>query len=254
MISTTSKSKLPKWARGLIALAFWLGLWQLAAWLVGKELLLPGPLAVAEPLARLCTQGDFWAAAGLSLLRIFCGFALGVLLGLLFAALSCLGEVPDAIFSPAMRLARTTPVASFIILLLLWTGRDMVPVLVPMLMVAPVVWESVKTGVQTTDGALLEMARAYRFGRWKTLRLVVLPSLRPAFTAACVTALGLAWKSGVAAEVLCLPRRALGASLYYAKIYLETPELFAWTAVVIALSWLVERLVLRLTSGKERRL
>ncbi len=254
MTSITQKTKLPKFVRVLIALAFWLGLWQLAAFLVGKELILPGPVAVVRTLARLCVTGDFWAAAGLSLLRIFCGFALGVLVGTGAAVLSCLTDVCDAILAPAMRLARTTPVASFIILLLLWTGRDMVPVIVPVIMVAPVLWQSVKTAAAGTDPALLEMARMYRFGRGKSFRLILLPTVRPAFHSACITALGLAWKSGVAAEVLCLPRLAVGTSLYYSKLYLETPGLFAWTAVVILLSWLLEKLVLRLAKGKGARL
>lgn len=250
MISTTSRIKIPKWLRIIVALAFWLGLWQLTAVWVGKELLLPAPITVSGTLARLCVTADFWAAAGLSVLRIFCGFCLGVLLGAVLAVLSCLSELCGLIFAPAMRLARTTPVASFIILLLLWTGRSMVPLLVSMLMVAPIVWKSIMTAVETTDKSLLEMAGSYRFGRLKTVRLIYLPNVRPAFTAACVTGLGFAWKSGVAAEVLCLPKFSIGTSLYYSKIYLETPELFAWTFTVIALSWLLELLIVRMTESK----
>ena len=60
----------------------------------------------------------------------------------------------------------------------------------------------------------------------------------------------MAWKAGVAAEVLGMVSGTIGRQLYDAKIYLETPKLFAWTAVVILLSvgmerlfsWLVERL------------
>ena len=67
------------------------------------------------------------------------------------------------------------------------------------------------------------------------------------------TAIGLAWKSGVAAEVLCLPKAAIGTQVYYSKIYLETPSLFAWTAVVIVLSMLLERIVRRLLGVKGGR-
>lgn len=40
--------------------------------------------------------------------------------------------------------------------------------------------------------------------------------------------------------MLCQPRLAIGTQVYRAKITLETPDLFAWTAVVIALSFLLE--------------
>ena len=73
----------------------------------------------------------------------------------------------------------------------------------------------------------------------------------PALKAACLTALGLAWKSGIAAEVLSQPKKAIGTNIYYSKVYLETPELFAWTASVIALSFLLETVVKRLLARQK---
>ena len=125
--------------------------------------------------------------------------------------------------------------------MLLWApSSGWVPAIVSGLMVLPVLWGNVSKGVAQTDPLLLEAARAYRFGRGKTLRLVYLPSVRPYFVSGCATGLGLAWKAGVAAEVLCQPKLAIGTQLYRAKITLETPDLFAWTAVVIVLSFVLE--------------
>lgn len=62
-----------------------------------------------------------------------------------------------------------------------------------------------------------------------------------------VTSLGLAWKAGIAAEVLCTPKGAIGTQLYNAKIYIETTDLFAWTFVVVILSLLLEFAFVRLT-------
>ena len=129
--------------------------------------------------------------------------------------------------------------------------RDLVPAVIAGLMVLPVVWENVTQGLRATDGQLLELARAYRFSRWKTVRLVYLPSLRPHLRSAAATAMGLAWKSGVAAEVLCLPRLGIGAQISRAKQTFETADLFAWTAVVILLSLLMERALTRLIRRPE---
>ena len=54
------------------------------------------------------------------------------------------------------------------------------------------------------------------------------------------------WKSGVAAEVIGTPDHSIGEKLYMAKIFFSTDELFAWTAAVILLSFLFEKLVFRL--------
>ncbi|NCB05647.1 MAG: ABC transporter permease subunit [Clostridia bacterium] len=178
--------------------------------------------------------------------HIFGGFLAGIVLGTILAAATSVSRWADLLLSPAIKVVRATPVASFIILVLLWVESGRVPGIMSALMVLPVVWGNVSAGIAKTDPLLLEAASFYRFGAGKKLRLLYIPSVLPYFFSGCSTALGLAWKSGVAAEVLCLPSLAVGTKLYYAKIYLETPSLFAWTAVVILLSYLLERAFLAL--------
>ncbi|MBR2832441.1 MAG: ABC transporter permease subunit [Oscillospiraceae bacterium] len=229
--------------RSLGAVAFWLAVWWAVSAAVGQPLILPGPPETARALAELSAGPAFWTTVGLTLLRIACGFLAGAAAGALLALGTAFSPLLSAVFSPVMRLVRSTPVASFIILALLWVAKAAIPALISAMLVAPVIWGGVSAALAGTDRELLEMARAYRFGRWKTLRSVYIPSAMPAFSASCLTAVGLAWKSGVAAEVLCQLRPSVGAELYYAKIYLETPRLFAWTAAVVVLSYLLEKFV-----------
>ncbi len=234
------------------ALIFWLAVWALAAYFAGSELIFPGPLAVLKTLAVLVKTGGFWISALLSLARIFGGFALGLICGTLLAAASEKWEIVGTLLSPFMRVVRSTPVASFIILALLWIGRAYVPLFISALMVAPVIFGTVCASVKATDPGLLETAEAYRFSGARKLKFIYIPSAYPAWRASAITAMGLAWKSGVAAEVLCQPKTSIGTELYYSKLYLETPSLFAWTAVVIILSFLLER-GFSLLAGERRR-
>ena len=232
-----------KAGKAFVALFFWLAVWQAAACAVGKALLLPSPAAVVQTLWSLVGTAEFWFSTGHTLTRILCGFLGGVLAGTGLAVLTAAFRWAHALLSPAVRMIRATPVASFILLVLLWAPTGRVPAIIAGLMVLPVLWENVSRGIAETDPLLLEAARAYGFGRGKTARLVYAPSLIPYFTSGCHTALGLAWKAGVAAEVLCVPRLAIGTQVYYSKIYLETEALFAWTAVMVALSFLLERVL-----------
>ncbi len=231
---------------------FWLGVWQLAAFFVGRELLLPGPLAVAKALCVLAGTGDFWLSALMTLVRVFLGLAWGTAAGAALAFLTHFSRWASALLSPAVKVVRATPVVSFILLVYLWVVRAAIPAVIAGLMVLPVIWGSVTAGLAAVDPQLLEMAGAYRFSRLRTLRLIYLPSLRGHFTSGLLTAFGLAWKSGVAAEVICPPVRAIGSRLQAARLALETPELFAWTLVIIALSLLLERLLRRLLERGER--
>ena len=245
-----SRNLLKKFTRIVIPLAFWLGVWQLAALWVGLELLLPSPLDVWGSLTALVVTGDFWLSALFTLLRVFLGLLGGALLGVLLAFLTRFFPWADLLLSPAIRVIRATPVVSFILLIYLWVTRANIPGVISAMMVLPVVWSSVAGGLATVDGQLLELARAYRFSRWKTLRLIYLPSLRPHFISGFLTAFGLAWKSGVAAEVICPPRLAIGSRIQQARLSLETAELFAWTLVIIVLSLALEALLRRILKGR----
>ncbi len=248
-----SRDRLPKPLRVLLPLAFWLAVWQLAAMAVGLDLLLPTPLAVGRSLVRLAGTRDFWLSALFTLLRVFLGLLAGTVLGVLLAFVTHFSRWADLLLSPAVRVVRATPVVSFILLVYLWVTRANIPGVIAGLMVLPVIWGSVTTGLAGVDGQLLELARAYRFSGVKTLRLIYLPSLGPQFIGGFLTAFGLAWKAGVAAEVICPPRLAIGSRIHQARLSLETPELFAWTLVIIALSLGLEVLLRRALRGRGGR-
>lgn len=236
----------------LLPLVFWLGVWWLCALAVGKELILPTPLAVLERLLELLPTADFWQSVGASVGRILAGFLLGSLLGVALGVVTAASKWGDALLSPALRAVRTVPVVSFILLLFFSLPTHRVPTVVSALMALPVVWRAARQGIGAADPQLLELAGHYRMGLWRKVRLVYLPAALPALAAGWETALGLAWKSGVAAEVLCQPKWGAGSQLQAAKAYLDAPGLFAWTAVIVLLSlgmeWLL-RLCLRVWRG-----
>lgn len=241
-----------KWLRRLVIALIWVAVWQAAAFLAGSELVLPGPFKVAGRFLALLAEPMFYSNAGLSLLRILCGYVIAVLAGTLLAALSAWSPFVKELLAPLIAVARATPVVSFILLVILWFSKNAVPMFICFLMVLPMVYANVFEGIQRTDAQLLEMAKAFRLGRKKTFTAIYIPSVLPHFLTACTTGLGFAWKAGVAAEVLCTPKVSIGARLYESKLYIETVDLFAWTLLVILLSLLLE-FILKKCLNKLRR-
>lgn len=207
---------------------------------------MPKPLSVLNKLAELSVTASFWEAVLGSIWRIFAGYCAGILLGTLLGMMTSWSKSLDVLMTPVLQVVKATPVASFIILTLVWLKSTTIPAFIAMLIVIPVVWGNVSEGIRMTDKELLEVAQVFQFNRRKKLKTVYAPSVKPYFSSACTTALGMAWKSGVAAEVLCQPKAAIGSNLYYSKIYLETPSLFAWTLVIIILSMLLEKVLAKL--------
>ena len=253
MLSTIrNKTAVPRPAQALLAVGFWLAIWQFLYWRTGQEILMPSPAGTLIRLFQLAGTGPFWLTVAFSVLRITAGFFAGVVFGALFALLTARFTAARLLLRPAVSIMRATPVASFIILALVWIRSAWVPVFATAVVVLPIVWENISEGIRKTDGGLLQMAKVFRFGGRKTVRLVYYPSVKPYFTAACAAGMGLSWKAGVAAEVLSSLPFSIGGYINDAKIYLDTESLFAWTAVVILLSVLLERIILRLMKRSGR--
>ena len=241
-------------ARPVLVLAFWVAVWQVAAVVVGQELLLASPAGVLERLAALGTTTAFWATVGHSLARIAAGFAAAAVVGVLGAALAESSRVFDALVTPLVAAIRSTPVVSFIILVLMWADSDQLAVVISFMMVMPIFYTNVLEGIRHRDRSLLEVATVFDVPLLRRLGAIDVPAVLPFFIAACKVGVGLAWKSGITAEVIGLPQGSLGERLYEAKILLSTADLFAWTVVIIAISFAFEHLVLALLRRLQRRL
>ncbi len=237
----------------LLVAALWMALWQLLASLINQALLFPGPIAVLKRLTELCATAAFYQTVPASLLRVFVGMLCGTFCGLLGGFLTALFRPLRAFFAPMLAVLKATPVASFILLLVLWVSRDLTPALISGMMVLPVVWENTESGILHTDKHLIELAKAYGMSRLTKLRRLYLPSLAPFLFASLRASLGLSWKAGIAAEVLLLPLISVGKQIYESKQLLETTDLFAWTAVVILFSILIEKTTVTLLARLQKR-
>lgn len=225
------------------AILFWIAVWFALYYYVNEEILIASPVAVLKRIFELGATANFWKVTFMSLLRIIVGFVCGVAAGTLVAVATTFCNPIYELLKPVLTVIKTTPVASFILLALVWIKRGSVPSFISFLMVLPIIWANVSEGLAGADKNLLEVAKIFKFGLKKKISEIYVPSAKPYFFAGCTTALGLAWKAGIAAEVLSLPKESIGTYLYSSKIYLETTDLFAWTVVVIILSVILEKLL-----------
>ncbi len=227
-------------------LCFWLLIWIILYKLINNEIFLVSPWTVAKTLVRLVWQAKFWETIIFSFLRIVLGFLSAAMVGTFLAILAYYSKLLKELISPLITVIKATPVASFIILALLWIKGSNLSILISFLMVIPMIYTNVYQGLITTDRKLLEMAEVFKISRFRRIRAIYIPSVMPYFTSAISVSLGFCWKAGIAAEVIGIPTGSIGERLYEAKIYLVIDELYAWTVVIILISILFEKLVLYL--------
>jgi len=240
-ISTTATEKKNN-SRGVKrwAVAFWLIVWQLAAMYVKQEILLVSPVSMLEKWWELVRQADFWERVAFSSLRIFEGLILGVALGSVLGVLASRYNWVRDLMAPLISVIRAIPVASFIILALAWVSEKSLSAFISFLICFPVFYTNVLNGAGSVDQKLVEMARVFRLNPVKRFRYIFVPAVFPFLKTAFNVSVGLAWKSGTAAELITVPIGSIGELLHQAKIFLETADNLAWAFTIILLSLLFE--------------
>ena len=239
-ISTTCRNRIIR----VLAVAFWIAVWQGVSLAVGSEILVASPARTFGALLSLLREGAFYRAVLGSLMRICAGFALALALGIALGALSFVVGWVRALLHPVVSVVKATPVASFVILALIWISSKNLSIFISFLMVFPIMYENMLAGLESTDAKLLEMGQVFHLSRMARIRAIYLPAAYPFLLSAARLSLGMCWKSGIAAEVIGQPRQSIGAELNQAKLFFNTPDLFAWTVTIIVVSVVFERLVL----------
>lgn len=220
----------------ITAICFWLFVWHFLSLKINSSIFLPSPEATYKALIRIGKRAGFWQTIFNTFSKIAKGFLLALIAGTFSAIISSFVKIIDVLVSPFMRLLKTVPVASFIILALLWVKSDKLSVLISFVMVTPVVYINILQSFDNVDNNLLEMADIFNVGLLRRLRFIYVPALVSGFMSACKIGLGFCFKAGIAAEIIGLPFQSIGSELYKSKLYLMTDELFAWTVVIVLMS------------------
>lgn len=233
-------------AQTAAAVLILLTVWQVAALAVGERILLASPLAVLSRLAVIWTEPGFFGAVLFSFIRISGGACLGIAAGILLAVAAGRFRAVEILLRPLMVTVKSVPVASFIVIALIWLSSSLLSVFISFLIVLPVIYSNVLGGIRAVPREMKETARVFHMKKFRQLIYIGLPAVKPYFISACGSALGMAWKAGVAAEVIGLPDGSIGEALYEAKVYFNSTDLLAWTIVIVLVSVGFEKLFMLL--------
>ena len=227
----------------VIGIAFWLVIWEVSARILDISYIYPAFTQTVAALFKLILTGEFYLTVLSSLGRIILGFMLGTVVGIGLGILSHLSELLCSVIHPFMSIIRATPVASIIIILWFFISKDYIPLVIGLFMVSPIIWQSTYDSLHFKNRELYEVADIFGLNRRIRLKILVLPTITKYLLPAIVTSSALAWKSGVAAEIITYTKRSIGYEIANAKNIYEGADMFAWTATVIILSVAIEMLI-----------
>ncbi len=236
---STIQSKFKK----IFIILFWISIWGMFSLIINREIYLPSPFSTLKAMYKLLFFEDTYKTILFSSYRTISGFLLSCILGISLGYFCGINKFLYDLFNPLISIMRTVPVMSIIIIALMWFKDTNVPIFVAFLMCFPIVWTNTVMGIKKTDTKLLEMCKLYNINKFRIIKSVYFYSALPYIKAGMISALGIGWKVTSAAEVLSLPKYSIGSFLYDSKVYLEIPNLFAWTIIIIALSFIFEKIL-----------
>lgn len=243
-----------------IIFLIWISIWYLLSFFhaliydmdLSNNLLLPYPHQVILKLFVLLTKGDFYLSTASSLLRIIISTVLAIVFGVLFAILCSKLEFLHDFLKPFLAAIKSVPVTVFVFILYLLIF-DFTSMIITFLMVFPIVFSNVYEGIKSIDKELLEVCTIYEIPFKKRFKALYLPTILPYAVSALTSAVGLAWKAGIAAEALCPPANSMGFHISFAKQNIENDELFAWALTLIVINLIFEisfKYLIRLITNK----
>lgn len=163
----------------------------------------PPVSAILVAAARGLGQGELMTALGGTLYRMAVGFVLGGCAGIALGVLLSLSRLARQTLEPTVELLRPLPIPALIPPLILFLGLDN-----PMKIAVVAFTVFFPVFVNTLHGALAieptyrSVAATFGTSRFATLRSVLLPATLPYVFAGLRVSLGLAFVSGVAAEMV----------------------------------------------------
>lgn len=245
-MTSTTQNKFRK----IIIAIIWLIIWQIMASFIKEEILLPSPLIVFKKFIYLLGQVDFYKAIFLSTIKIIAGFLISIAIGVIFAYLAYKYKLFYDFISPLIRIFRSIPLASLIIFLLFWANKDYLSIYISFIMAMPLIFQNVYDGLSDIDKNILQMADIYKVSEIKKIKYIYKVKVKPFLYSSIISISGLVFKAGIAAEVIGLPKNSIGNNLYNAKVYLDMPNLFAWTLAILLISSFFEITLKKLLGAK----
>lgn len=227
--------------------AFWICVWQIMAAIIHNDIFFAGPVEVFKRLLDFVLTSEFWISILNSIFRIMSGFFLAFFIAYVIAFIAYNIKIIEELLTPFVNVLRAVPVAAVVVIISIVAGSKWLSLYVTFMVLFPLVYMNLLEGLKSANVDMLEAAKIYKISWWNKYKVIYVPSIKPGLLSAVKTGVGMSFKSGVAAEIICLAEKSIGLEIYSSKIYFDTPGVLAWTITIIVISYIAEIILVKLS-------
>ena len=227
----------------ILGVIIFISLWYFTALKVNSEIVFPNIPNILKKFAEIISEQSFYKDLSSSLIRVLITFTLSFLLAFIVGISAGIFPPIRYILIPIINFIRTIPTIPLILVAIIWFNNNTVPIFVSMLVIFPIMYDSITNGIINVDQKLIEMSISYNVSLKTQIINLYIPYIKPYIFTGISQSMGITWKSILAAEILALPSFGIGTKLYESHLYLDSVSLFAYCLIAIIFNGIFEIII-----------
>lgn len=215
-------------------------IWEIISRIIGNDLIFPSVLSIFKAFINIIKEKDFLFIIFHTIKRTGISIGISLIIGILCSILSYKYRFFYILFFPFFSFLKSIPTIAVIILVLIWSNVEIVPIITGIMILLPLVYENILGGIDSIDRDLLKMADIYKISKIDIFKGIYIPGVYYFSSAGIPALIALTLKVVIAGEVLSQGSLSIGGEIFIGKIYLETSSIFAWIVIVILINFLLD--------------
>lgn len=215
-------------------------IWEIISKIIGNDLIFPGVVSIFNAIINIIKEKNFLLIVFHTLKRTAISIGISLIIGILCCILSYKYRFFYILFFPFFSFLKSIPTIAVIILVLIWSNVEIVPIITGIMILLPLIYENILGGIDSIDRDLLKMADIYKIPKIDIFKEIYIPGVYYFSSAGISSLVALTLKVVIAGEVLSQGSLSIGGEIFMGKIYLETSSIFAWIIIVILINFLLD--------------
>lgn len=217
-------------------------IWTVFANIKSFNQIVPSIFQTAKALIKLLSKKEVYISFMFTLCRLFLSLVISLLFGVVLGSVASFSEKIYEIINPTIKVMRSLPIASIIIIMLLLLGDDAC-ILTGIFMMFPIIFEGVTTSFKNIDKTLKDDIKTLSEINPYIIKNVYLPLSYPYVLSSVMQSLGIGIKVIVMSEFVLQPENSIGAILFSERINFEMDNVFALTFLLLVIIFIIDFLL-----------
>lgn len=228
--------------------------WEVVSVASNNAITFPSIGVILKSLGEIITIKNSYLVFLYTILRLLISILASILIASFLAYFARRSNVFKKIITPIITIIKTTPVVSFIIILIVLIGHDKSSIIVSFLITLPILYEGFYNAYNSINSDIKDEIKLLSNTNFYVIKNIFIPIMMPHIITSLLQSVSLGIKSLVMAELITQPKYSIGRELLQYRNSLDMGGIMAWTIILIVVMIAFELLLNKYKNKIENRL